>query len=88
MRVDLVDPPAYSPPYDTRSPRRWRGHGATVRLVTSRFAYGDPPAPDGYARDELFYRHALGPAGSRLRALSKRAEHLARHAPLPPRGCP
>jgi glycosyltransferase involved in cell wall biosynthesis len=46
-----------------------------VRLVTSEFAYGEPPAPDGYERVERFYRHAFGPAGSRVRALSKRAEH-------------
>ena len=76
MRVDLVDPPAYSPPYDHALAAALARHGASVRLVTSRFAYGEPPAPDGYARDEYFYRHAFGPAGSRARALSKRAEHL------------
>lgn len=75
MRVDLVDPPAYSPPYDHALAAALARLGAEVRLVTSAFAYGDPPAPDGYARDEYFYRHALGPAGSRLRALSKRTEH-------------
>ena len=75
MRVDLVDPPAYSPPYDHALAAALAARGATVRLVTSAFAYGEPPAPEGYAREQLFYRHALGPAGSRLRALSKRAEH-------------
>ena len=75
MRVDLLDPPAYSPPYDHALATALAGAGADVRLVTSRFAYGDAPPPAGYQRDELFYRHALGPAGSRLRALSKRAEH-------------
>ena len=76
MRVDLVDPPAYSPPYDHALAAALARLGADVRLLTSRFAYGAVPAPDGYARDEFFYRHALGPAGSRARALSKRAEHL------------
>ncbi|MGH2861952.1 MAG: glycosyltransferase family 4 protein [Solirubrobacteraceae bacterium] len=75
MRVDLVDPPAYSPPYDHALAAALAQRGAAVRLVTSSFAYGDAPAPDGYARDEYFYRHALGHAGSRRRALSKRAEH-------------
>lgn len=75
MRVDLLDPPAYSPPYDHALAAALARRGAEVRLVTSRFAYGDAPAPDGYARDARFYRHAVGPAGSRLRALSKRAEH-------------
>lgn len=75
MRVQIVDPPAYSPPYDHALAAALARLGLEVRLVTSRFAYGDPPAPDGYVREERFYRHAVGPAGSRLRALSKRAEH-------------
>lgn len=75
MRVDLVDPPAYSPPYDHALAAALARLGATARLVTSSFAYGTAPAPEGYERDEFFYRHAVGPAGSRLRALSKRAEH-------------
>jgi glycosyltransferase involved in cell wall biosynthesis len=75
MRVDLVDPPAYSPPYDHALAAALARLGASVRLVTSEFAYGDAPAPDGYAREEFFYRHAFGGAGSRLRALSKRSEH-------------
>jgi phosphatidylserine/phosphatidylglycerophosphate/cardiolipin synthase-like enzyme len=75
MRVDLVDPPAYSPPYDHALATALAQRGVAVRLVTSSFAYGDPPAAVGYTRDERFYRHAVGPAGSRVRALSKRAEH-------------
>jgi glycosyltransferase involved in cell wall biosynthesis len=75
MRVDLLDPPAYSPPYDHALAAALARLGADVRLLTSSFAYGEPPAADGYVRDERFYRHAIGPAGSRLRALSKRAEH-------------
>jgi glycosyltransferase involved in cell wall biosynthesis len=75
MRVELVDPPAYSPPYDHALASALSRLGASVRLVTSSFAYGEAPAPDGYERDQRFYRHAVGPAGSRLRALSKRAEH-------------
>ncbi len=44
--------------------------------MTSRFAYGGVPAADGYARRELFYRHALGAPGGRLRTVSKLAEHV------------
>jgi glycosyltransferase involved in cell wall biosynthesis len=47
-----------------------------VTLYTSRFAYGPVPPADGYARHELFYRAALGPPGSRLRAAAKLAEHV------------
>jgi glycosyltransferase involved in cell wall biosynthesis len=75
MRVELVDPPAYSPPYDDALAAALARRGASVRLVTSDFAYGAAPAPDGYERVDRFYRHAFGPAGSRLRGLSKRAEH-------------
>jgi glycosyltransferase involved in cell wall biosynthesis len=75
MRVDLLDPPAYSPPYDHGLAAGLAQAGASVRLLTSRFAYGEAPAPAGYERLERFYRHAIGPPGSALRALSKRAEH-------------
>jgi glycosyltransferase involved in cell wall biosynthesis len=75
MRIDLLDPPAYSPPYDHALACALGALGASVRLITSSFAYGEPPAPSGYTRCERFYRHAVGPAGSRLRAASKRAEH-------------
>jgi glycosyltransferase involved in cell wall biosynthesis len=44
--------------------------------VTSHFAYGSVPVADGYARRELFYRHAMGAPGGRLRAASKLAEHV------------
>ena len=64
MRVDLLDPPAYSPPYDHAVAAALAAQGATVRLLTSRFAHGEAPAPAGYTREERFYRHATGPAGS------------------------
>src|SRR6202012_1957004 len=50
--------------------------GADVRLVTSRFAFGATPAPDGYRTAELFYRHSRGPAGSRARTAAKALQHL------------
>jgi glycosyltransferase involved in cell wall biosynthesis len=46
-----------------------------VELITSAFAYGEVPEPDGYAVRELFYRRALGAAGSRLRTAAKLAQH-------------
>ena len=56
--------------------RRWPGPAPTCGCVTSRFAYGAAPAPDGYRIDEHFYRHVRGAAGSRLRTVAKAAEHL------------
>ncbi len=76
MRVHVVDPSAYTPPYDHALCRALGAAGAEVTLVTSRFAYGSVPPADGYARRELFYRAALGPPGSRLRAVSKIAQHV------------
>lgn len=76
MRVHVLDPSAYTPPYDHALCRALGHAGARVTLVTSRFAYGAVPVPDGYVRRELFYRAARGPAGSRRRAALKLAEHV------------
>lgn len=75
MRVDILDPPAYSLPYDGALAQALAAQGAEVRLLTSRFAYGEPPPAYGYIRAEAFYRHARGRAGSPLRAFGRRAEH-------------
>lgn len=76
MRVQLVDPPAFTPPYDHALASALARGGAQVELITSRFAYGAVPNPDGYVRRELFYRRAVGAAGSRARRLSKLAVHV------------
>lgn len=46
-----------------------------MELICSSFAYGTAPIPQGYTRRELFYRHAFGSAGGRVRAAAKLAEH-------------
>jgi glycosyltransferase involved in cell wall biosynthesis len=61
VRVVLADPPAFTPPYDHSLATALAAAGADVQLVTSRFRFGDVPAPDGYERRELFY-----PLSSRL----------------------
>lgn len=55
MRVVLVDPAAFTPPYDHSLASALSRRGAEVELVTSRFRFGDAPEPDGYRRTELFY---------------------------------
>ncbi len=93
MRVHLVDPPAFTPPYDHALAAALARAGAEVELITSRFAYGAVPEPDGYARRELFYRRAVGAPGSRTRRLSKLAAHVPdmlryrRVAAAPPTSC-
>jgi glycosyltransferase involved in cell wall biosynthesis len=76
MRVDVVDPSAYTPPYDHAFCAALARAGADVSLVTSAFAYGAVPAADGYRVDEHFYRRAVGAPGSRLRRASKAVEHV------------
>lgn len=75
MHVHLVDPSAFTPPYDHALSSALARAGAKVELITSRFGYGDVPEPDGYAVQELFYRHAFGAAGSRARTVGKLLEH-------------
>jgi glycosyltransferase involved in cell wall biosynthesis len=75
MDIDIVDPSAFTPPYDHALCAALVRAGARVSLITSPFAYGEVPAPDGYARRERFYRHVPGRAGSPLRRLAKAAVH-------------
>lgn len=56
MRVRVVDPPAYTPPYDHALCSALARVGAEVELVTSPFRHGERPAPDGYELRDHFYR--------------------------------
>jgi len=76
MRVQVVDPSAFTPPYDRALCAALARAGASVELITSHFAYGELPAPEGYAVRELFYGRAAGPPGSRRRRAAKLAGHL------------
>jgi glycosyltransferase involved in cell wall biosynthesis len=76
MRVDIVDPSAFTPPYDHALSRALAAAGAEVELITSRFAYGAVPSPEGYEVRELFYRRARGAPGSRTRAAGKLLQHV------------
>jgi glycosyltransferase involved in cell wall biosynthesis len=76
IRVDLVDPSAFTPPYDHALATALARAGASVRLVTTRFPYDQVPEPDGYALAPMFYRHARGAAGSGHRRALKLAEHI------------
>jgi glycosyltransferase involved in cell wall biosynthesis len=77
FHVHVVDPPAYTPPYDHALCAALARAGADVTLVTSRFGYGEMPREPGYELDERFYRRAIGAPGSATR----RAARLATHVP-------
>src|SRR3954463_6927332 len=76
MRVQVVDPPAYTPPYDRSLCAALARAGAEVELVTSRFVHGPVPAPLGYEVREFFYRRSGRRDGS---APTRRALKLAEH---------
>jgi glycosyltransferase involved in cell wall biosynthesis len=76
VRVQVVDPSAFAPPYDHALCAALAAAGADVELVTSRFAYGPVPEPQGYRVRTGFYRHLPGAPGSRLRAAAKVAQHV------------
>ncbi|HXA54303.1 MAG TPA: glycosyltransferase family 4 protein [Solirubrobacteraceae bacterium] len=81
MRVHVVDPSAYTPPYDHALCCALAAAGAEVELYTSRFAYGETPAPQGYARRELFYRFSHRGAAAGARSRADRTLKLAEHVP-------
>jgi glycosyltransferase involved in cell wall biosynthesis len=74
MRVSVIDPAAYTPPYDRALCAALARAGAEVELVTARFAHGEVPPADGFAVHEGFYRWA--PTGR-----GRRAARLLTHAP-------
>jgi glycosyltransferase involved in cell wall biosynthesis len=76
MRVHVVDPSAYTPPYDHALCDALARAGASVELYTSRFAYGPVAPAEGYERRELFYRAARLAPGPRSRRVVKLAEHV------------
>jgi glycosyltransferase involved in cell wall biosynthesis len=77
MRVQIVDPAAYTPPYDHALAGALARAGAQVELVTSHFPYGPVPREQGYEVSERFYRRASGSrTGHRARRALRAAEHL------------
>jgi glycosyltransferase involved in cell wall biosynthesis len=79
MRVQIVDPPAYTPPYDRSLCAALARAGAEVELVTTAFAHGSVPAPEGYEVSESFYRRSSDRRGPLRRPL-RAAGHLANMA--------
>src|SRR3954449_6359652 len=77
MRVQIVDPAAYTPPYDHALSGALARAGAEVELVTARFPYGPVPHEQGYAVREHFYRRGSRPGiGPKRRRLLRVAEHI------------
>ena|SRR5258707_9661172 len=77
MKVQLVDPSAFTPPYDRALAAGLARAGADVELLTSRFLYGPVPAAEGYEVRESFYRRtAARGLDAPGRRVFKALEHL------------
>jgi glycosyltransferase involved in cell wall biosynthesis len=76
MQVQIVDPSAYSAPYDRSLCAALARAGADVELVTSRFLYGPVPPANGYRVNEAFYRRS---SERGLDAPARRAFKLGEH---------
>lgn len=81
MRVQLVDPSAFTPPYDHALAAALARAGADVELVTSRFLYGPVPVADGYRVREHFYRRTAARYRGRPQARARMVLKLAEHVP-------
>lgn len=76
MRVQLVDPPAYTPPYDYSLAAALAHAGAEVELSTSRPTY-EAPAADGFVVREDFYRRTMArDRSTAVRRVARVAEHV------------
>ncbi|HEV2790271.1 MAG TPA: glycosyltransferase, partial [Solirubrobacterales bacterium] len=78
MKVQLVDPSAFTPPYDRALAAALARAGAEVELLTSRFLYGPVPPAEGYRVDERFYRRS---AARGLEAPARLPFKIAEHLP-------
>jgi glycosyltransferase involved in cell wall biosynthesis len=77
MKVQLVDPSAFTPPYDRALAAALARAGAEVELLTTRFLYGPVPPAEGYRVEERFYRRSAARGlGAPARLPFKAAEHL------------
>jgi glycosyltransferase involved in cell wall biosynthesis len=80
MRIAIVDPLSYTPPYDDGLAASLARRGHDVTLLAGPFLHGAVPEPVGYVREEIFLPvsgRLFRPAPrSRMRLLLKGVEYL------------
>jgi glycosyltransferase involved in cell wall biosynthesis len=77
MKVQIVDPSAFTPPYDRALAAALAQAGTEVELATSRFLHGPVPPAEGYRVEEAFYRRSAARGlDASARLPFKAAEHL------------
>src|SRR5262245_12235624 len=75
MRVHIVDPAAYTPPYDHSLASALARAGIEVELITSRFPHGSVPPGNGYEVRRSFYPGASGIESPAFRRMMRAIEH-------------
>jgi glycosyltransferase involved in cell wall biosynthesis len=78
MRVSVVDPAAYTPPYDRALCAALARAGADVELITAPFPHGEVPPARGFTVREDFYRLAPRRRGRRLARLLSHVPDMVR----------
>jgi glycosyltransferase involved in cell wall biosynthesis len=78
MKVQIVDPSAFTPPYDRALAAALARADADVELLTTRFLYGPVPPAGGYEVNELFYRRS---AARGMKAPARLPFKAAEHVP-------
>lgn len=76
MKVHVVDPPAYTPPYDRSLCGALARAGVDVELITTDFAHGSVPDPEAYTATSGFYRRSAGRETGGARRVLRGGEHL------------
>jgi glycosyltransferase involved in cell wall biosynthesis len=78
VKVQLVDPSAFTPPYDRALAAALARKGVEVELLTARFLHGPVAPPQGYQVNEFFYRRS---AARGLQAPARLPFKAAEHVP-------
>ena len=85
IKVQIVDPPAWTPPYDHALSSALAKAGADVELVTTEFPLGSVPEHGEYRLSKRFYRQSARLYGTngerRAQAALRRGIKLAEHVP-------
>ena len=76
MRIALLDPPGFTPPYDHSLASALARRGHDVDLLTSPAALFAAPEPDGYRRDEVFLPWSSHLRRRRIRAVARGLEYV------------
>jgi glycosyltransferase involved in cell wall biosynthesis len=76
VRIALLDPPGFTPPYDHALASALARRGHDVDLLTSPSALFAAAEPDGYRREEVFLPRTSRLRRSRARALLRGIEYV------------